>query len=569
MSVPAALADGRLRRHRGHRAGRIARRRPGRRAAPVPARPPRSGARAPVSQPVPRAPSRSAAPRPTWRRRSIGSWRRSPTGSASRSTAITMSTASPPRSSCAARSRALGADVVHFIPERLKDGYGLQPAAIERLHGDGVSLVVSVDCGIRGAEAARRARGPGRRLDHHRSSRAGRRVAAGAGGDQSEAPRLRYPGQVSGRCRRGVEAGPGAAAAEPIAQAWLPGFIKVAAIGTLADVVPLVGENRVIAKLGLDLLSRGPHKVGPAIAARRLRAYQARPSTAITSRFLLAPRVNAAGRMSTPDIATRLLLASDEATGRGGPPAGDARSTAKTSVGRKRKPRSGRREEDRSTADPDVGARIGPRRGRRGLASRRDRHRRLEARSTRSTARRSCCRSKTVSRAARAAAFSTFDMLGALERCARPVHPIRRPHVRRQGWRSGLADQRVAPARSTTSPTRTRRSRRPDAAAAHRLRPHLQGDHRRRRRRRRLAGAFRRRQSAARCSPRAACRDHRRAAKAGSGTQDGAQAGRTDLSRDRLARGRAPRLRGRAPGRPRRGLSLEQNQHAMARRTSS
>ena len=43
---------------------------------------------------------------------------------------------------------------------------------------------------------------------------------------------------------------------------WLPGFVKIAAIGTLADVVPLVGENRVIAKLGLDLLSRGPHKVG-------------------------------------------------------------------------------------------------------------------------------------------------------------------------------------------------------------------------------------------------------------------------------------------------------------------
>ena len=48
----------------------------------------------------------------------------------------------------------LGAQVVHFIPERLRDGYGLQPAAIERLHAEGVSLVVSVDCGIRGADAA-------------------------------------------------------------------------------------------------------------------------------------------------------------------------------------------------------------------------------------------------------------------------------------------------------------------------------------------------------------------------------------------------------------------------------
>src|SRR5690348_3348411 len=51
-----------------------------------------------------------------------------------------------------------GADVVHFIPERLRDGYGLQPAAIERLHAEGVRVVVSVDCGIRSLEAARRAR---------------------------------------------------------------------------------------------------------------------------------------------------------------------------------------------------------------------------------------------------------------------------------------------------------------------------------------------------------------------------------------------------------------------------
>src|SRR5262245_10307035 len=64
----------------------------------------------------------------------------------------------------------LGADVRHFIPERLKDGYGLQPAALERLHADGVALVISVDCGIRGTEAARRARELGLDLiitDHH------------------------------------------------------------------------------------------------------------------------------------------------------------------------------------------------------------------------------------------------------------------------------------------------------------------------------------------------------------------------------------------------------------------
>src|SRR5215217_2476439 len=64
----------------------------------------------------------------------------------------------------------LGGDVVHFIPERLRDGYGLQPAAVDRLHADGVQLVISVDCGIRGAEAALRARELGMDLsntDHH------------------------------------------------------------------------------------------------------------------------------------------------------------------------------------------------------------------------------------------------------------------------------------------------------------------------------------------------------------------------------------------------------------------
>src|SRR5437762_1766887 len=155
----------------------------------------------------------------------------------------------------------LGANVVHFIPERLKDGYGLQPAALERLHADGVSLVVSVDCGIRGAEAARRARELGIDLiitDHHEP-------------DAELPPALAVINPKRRDCSYPDKYLAGVGVALKLVQAlcrqanrdaWLAGFIKLAASGTLADVVPLVGENRVIAKVGLDLLSKGPHKVG-------------------------------------------------------------------------------------------------------------------------------------------------------------------------------------------------------------------------------------------------------------------------------------------------------------------
>ncbi len=203
-----------------------------------------------------------------------------------------------------------GADVIHFIPERLRDGYGLQPASVERLHAQGVALIISVDCGIRGADAARRALELGVDLiitDHHEPDA---ELPAAYAVINPKRFDCSYPDKylagvgvalklVQALCRRMNR------------ESWLPGFIKLAAIGTLADVVPLVGENRVIAKLGLDLLSRGPHKVG----LRALLEVAGLTGKTIDSYhigFMLAPRVNAAGRMSTPDLAARLLLANDE-----------------------------------------------------------------------------------------------------------------------------------------------------------------------------------------------------------------------------------------------------------------
>ena len=247
----------------------------------------------------------------------------------------------------------LGGDVVHFIPERIRDGYGLQPEAVDRLHAQDARVIVSVDCGIRSNAAARRARHHGVDLiitDHHE-------------------PDVTLPDAFSiinpkrHECAYPDKDLAGVGVALKLVQAlcartgrdrWLPAFIKIAAIGTLADVVPLTGENRVIAKLGLERLSHGPHTVG----LRALLETSGLTGKTIDSfhvAFMLAPRVNAAGRMSTPDLATRLLLAADESM------AAEARELAE----RLDAENTRRRQEEAETlaqarrsveTDPDVGA---------------------------------------------------------------------------------------------------------------------------------------------------------------------------------------------------------------------
>jgi single-stranded-DNA-specific exonuclease len=247
----------------------------------------------------------------------------------------------------------LGGNVTHFIPERLTDGYGLQPATVTRLHGEGVQLIVSVDCGIRGADAARRARDLGVDLiitDHHEPDAELPDACAVVNPKRHDCT---YPDKnlagvgvalklVQALCQRAGKT------------AWLPAFVKIASIGTLADVVPLVGENRIIAKLGLQMLTKGPHKVG----LRALLEAAGLSGKTIDSYhigFMVAPRINAAGRMSTPDIATRLLLAADEAMGEEAKALAEQLETENTR----------RRQEDQDIlakarkvvdTDPDVGA---------------------------------------------------------------------------------------------------------------------------------------------------------------------------------------------------------------------
>jgi single-stranded-DNA-specific exonuclease len=309
----------------------------------------------------------------------------------------------------------LGGDVVHFIPDRLKDGYGLQPATIERLHAAGARVVVSVDCGIRGVDAAQRARDLGVDViitDHHEP-------------DGTLPPALAVINPKRRDCTYADKhlAGVGVAlklvqalCARAGREAWLPAFVKIAAIGTLADVVPLVGENRIIAKIGLDLLSKGPHKIG-LLALIEAAGLTGKTIDGYHIGFVIAPRMNAAGRMSNPDIATRLLLASDEAM------AAEARGLAE-----QLNEENTRRQQEEAAivmaakkvveSDPDIGARTvlvvageGWHRGVIGIVASKlvdAYHRPAIVLSIDGDTAHGSCRS-----------ISSFDMLGGLDACAR------------------------------------------------------------------------------------------------------------------------------------------------------
>ena len=206
--------------------------------------------------------------------------------------------------------RRCGADVVSYIPGRLEEGYGLNPIAIHQLHGEGVRLIITVDCGITAVEEARLCASLGIDLvitDHHECKDVLPQAVAVV---DPHRPDGGYPHKnLSGV---GV-AFKLAAALSGDQQQVLEEYADMVCLGTVADVMLLQGENRVFVSRGLESL-RSTRRPGIA-ALMKESGCTPENISASSIGFMLAPRINAAGRMGKIELAVELFLTHDPARG--------------------------------------------------------------------------------------------------------------------------------------------------------------------------------------------------------------------------------------------------------------
>ena len=211
-----------------------------------------------------------------------------------------------------------GGSADFHVPHRIKEGYDLRGDVIERAAGAGIHLIISVDTGIRAFAAAETAHRLGVDLivtDHHLPGQDGMPTALAVLNPNQ--PGCEYPSKTL--CGAGV--------AFKLAQALmerrlplrdqaplLKSFMKVVAIATIADAVPLTGENRVFAKLGLEALRSA---VNPGLRALlEVAQVGGRPLTSGEVGFRIAPRINAAGRMDVARDVIELFSVKDTARAR-------------------------------------------------------------------------------------------------------------------------------------------------------------------------------------------------------------------------------------------------------------
>jgi len=206
--------------------------------------------------------------------------------------------------------RAWGLAVEPYVPSRFADGHGLSVGAVDRAQATGCAVVVTVDCGTSSPDEIAQAAGCGIDVlvtDHHhvpdRPPGATALVNARRPDSRYPDPRLTGAGVAFKLAQLLLEDGSSAGRAR-----WLD-LADLATIGTVADVAPLLGENRAIARLGLERLRRSAR---PGLAALiRVAALPPDRIDAESVAYSIAPRLNAAGRIGEVTLAARLLLATD------------------------------------------------------------------------------------------------------------------------------------------------------------------------------------------------------------------------------------------------------------------
>jgi single-stranded-DNA-specific exonuclease len=203
---------------------------------------------------------------------------------------------------------ARGGRIVPYIPSRLGEGYGLNPEAVQLLAGQGVGLIITVDCGITAVEETALANRLGMDVvitDHHACKEELPPAAAVVDPHQPGCP---YP--FKGLAGVGVALMLALAVAGPEeAQEVFHRFCDLAAVGTVADVMPMTGANRAIVSLGLAQLDP-PQRIGFA-SLIRCAGLEDKPVTSVSVGYTLAPRINASGRMGMAEVAVELFLTQD------------------------------------------------------------------------------------------------------------------------------------------------------------------------------------------------------------------------------------------------------------------
>ena len=211
---------------------------------------------------------------------------------------------------CVNTLRKLDADVMHYIPVRAEEGYGLNHEAISQIFNEGVSLIITVDCGIKSVDVVETVKSFGIDIiitDHHEC---GEELPDAYAVVNPHRPDCGYPfKELAGV---GVAFKLMHAVTESIGcSELLYEVIDIAAIGTIADVVPLLGENRIIVKNGLERLA-----ATESVGLRALIDVSGLKDKQVSSyniAFMIAPRINAAGRLADASRCVELLITEDEA----------------------------------------------------------------------------------------------------------------------------------------------------------------------------------------------------------------------------------------------------------------